>query len=68
MEAWRVRRQQLDPNHDELLMSVNNLGLVRLAQRRYAEAERLLREAEAKRRRWYPEGHPRLAVRRPPPA
>ena len=33
-EALRVRRRQLDANHDELMISVNNLGLVRTPQGR----------------------------------
>ena len=53
---------KLDPEHPRLVSAIQGLGELRLAQRRLAEAEELLRSALGMRRRRYGTSHPLIAV------
>ncbi len=58
INALEWRRQELGDDHDQTLVSVNSLGLLRSYQRRFEEAQLLLEEALASRRRVYGDLHP----------
>jgi tetratricopeptide (TPR) repeat protein/tRNA A-37 threonylcarbamoyl transferase component Bud32 len=60
-EALGLRRRLLDPDHPQVITSLQSIAALLKERGEYEEAERLLREVLERRRRIYPDGHPDVA-------
>jgi len=57
LAALKVQRERLGPEHDDIVVSLNTLGMLRALQGRYAEAEAQHREALAMAKRLHGDRH-----------
>ena len=62
VEALLMYRRALTEDHPSVALSLNNLAVLNMEQRRYEEADLMYVEALATRRRALTEGHPDIAL------